>query len=177
MPCLASQKFVFRTGLYCAIQPVGQLRFHKGMFPITGEYYLLVVQKGEDAPPEAPPFSVGLACECCLLDRHSAKACASGFDKYLWQKICKSASLLVHLPTLPHRPCFPENFPNRIWVSVGFINPFGSSEQVFSCLLLYSGSSQLWSTQGMYLWRCQSQLRPDAVGSALACQVFPNRDV
>lgn len=35
---------------------------------------LLMVQKWEDVPPEPPPFPVYLAYECCLLDRHSAKA-------------------------------------------------------------------------------------------------------
>lgn len=149
MPRLASQKIVFRTGLYCAIQPMGQLRFHEGMFPVTGSCYLLVVQKGEDAPPEPPVSSVGLASECYT-------ACAAGFTKYLWQRICRSANLLVHLPTLPRRACFSWEFSQQDSCLCWVHNPFGSSEQVFSCLLLYSSSSQLWSTQEVYLWRYQS---------------------
>lgn len=149
MPRLASQKIVFRTGLHCAIQPMGQLGFYEDMFPVAGGCYLLVVQKGEDAPPEPPLSSVGLASECCT-------ACAAGFTKYLWQRICRSANLLVHLPTLPLRACFSWEFSQQdlglCWVH----NPFESSKQVFSCLLLYSSSSQLWSTQEVYLWRYQS---------------------
>ena len=71
-------------------------------------------------------------------------------------------------------PVFHENFPNRIWVSVGFIIHLDPQNRYFSaCCCTVALPS---SGQEVYLWRCRSVLRPGAVISALACQIFPNQD-